>query len=128
MYVLTYWSTGGENCVNGFACSDGIQCIPSYYKCDEGEDCDDGSDELGCGMTSSFSYALILKRNFQECHVNILCSETSVAAFYLQASVQLTVTTTSAASTVCRARKPALCVSVSLATIPSTTAIHVRIY
>ena len=31
-----------------FKCLDGKKCIPVTWKCDNGKDCEDGSDELGC--------------------------------------------------------------------------------
>lgn len=38
-----------ENCYDGplFSCQDNSQ-IPAFWKCDQEEDCDDGSDEIGC--------------------------------------------------------------------------------
>ena len=34
---------------NEFSCEDGSRpCIPESWKCDDDEDCDDGSDEKNC--------------------------------------------------------------------------------
>ena len=32
-----------------YKCVSGNQCVPSSYQCDDETDCDDRSDEIGCG-------------------------------------------------------------------------------
>ena len=38
-----------SDCTNSFACKNGKATIPIIDKCNGDEDCDDGSDEEGCG-------------------------------------------------------------------------------
>ena len=43
---ITIFNTGCRD--NEVTCTDG-KCISKYYECDNKNDCDDGSDESGCG-------------------------------------------------------------------------------
>ena len=44
---------------SGFTCGDG-HCILSSYKCDQYEDCKDGSDEFDCKTENWFQFIVIL--------------------------------------------------------------------
>ena len=45
-----------QNCSSTyFTCASGsLFCIPLKWRCDDDFDCEDGSDEAGCGTYSSF--------------------------------------------------------------------------
>uniref|UniRef100_A0AC34G4W4 Uncharacterized protein n=1 Tax=Panagrolaimus sp. ES5 TaxID=591445 RepID=A0AC34G4W4_9BILA len=36
-----------------FRCRDGRQCVPQFFQCDGEQDCQDGSDEVGCSRIFS---------------------------------------------------------------------------
>ena len=39
-----------------FRCSYGTKCINIDYVCDKDDDCDDGSDEIGCPLCESYEH------------------------------------------------------------------------
>ena len=48
-FVLNSTIGGANVCsTDQWQCNDGIQCIPSEYRCDLLKDCNDLSDEIGC--------------------------------------------------------------------------------
>ncbi len=47
----TFHVTETECSGEGYFRCDNDRCFPDYVVCDEHDDCGDGSDEVGCGMT-----------------------------------------------------------------------------
>ena len=62
----------GTGChVNEFECFSKNQCIPRHFHCDKTNDCQDGSDEVGCCKLSNIkvytkSAAAIFIKNLSE--------------------------------------------------------------
>lgn len=56
--MISNHSLSPDRCsIDEFACGSG-ECIPSYYHCNFGFDCADGSDELLCGTDCNFENGL----------------------------------------------------------------------
>lgn len=54
MYFLTATRGVGDRCdAKEYQCTSGDQCVPASYQCDGEIDCQDRSDEIGCGKYNS---------------------------------------------------------------------------
>lgn len=54
MFLLATREPGAACRTDQFMCQRGDQCVPSSYQCDGEMDCQDRSDEIGCGKCQTY--------------------------------------------------------------------------